>query len=282
MLGAQRIFVFLATTFLLSASGCNTPDAVSKFCASSNATLTSAIPIFRDLKGSCLREKNLEKGLGTFEVVQSDSGCDAIGTQAEGAVAATQILADYFNAINALATFGTAKTASNASDLISKTGSALGASPAANTALGSITSFLTTAATSAYQQKSLSKDLTQVSKNIGDVTDGLVQIVQTNYIDQGLKSEEQKLATRYKEFAQKQATGEITIELDDRWHADVQSIATKRMSAQNLITALNAIKMGSAELAANAHSIKAKEIQGLLDPYVTQLQTLVPQIQKGF
>jgi hypothetical protein len=282
MLRAQRTFVFLTVILLLSTTGCDTPDTVSKFCASSNTTLTSAIPILQDLKGSCLREKNIERGLGSFETVQTDPGCDAIGKQAEGAVAATQVLAIYFNAINSLATFGTAKTASDVSTLVSKTGSAVGAGSAAQTALGSISSFFTTAAISSHQQRSLDKDLTQVSKNIGDVTDALVQIVQANYIDQELKAEEQKLATRYKEFSKNYSGGEVTIELDDRWHADAQSITAKRASAQSLITALNAIKSGSSDMAANAHSIKAKELIGLLDPYVAQLQTLVPQIQKGF
>jgi hypothetical protein len=35
-------------------------------------------------------------------------------------------------------------------------------------------------------------------------------------------------------------------------------------------------------LAANAHQIKAKEVPGLLGPYVTQIQALIPQIQKAF
>lgn len=281
MLSSKRTFLFVAVIILLSTS-CNSPDSVSKFCVSSVSTLTSAIPVFQDLKTSCLREINIEKGIGTFETAQSDPQCDVIGKQSEGAIAAVRVLTDYFNAINALATFGTAKTASDASTLISKTGAAVGASSPAQTALGSIASFLTTAAISARQEQYLNKDLTQVSKNIGDVTDALVQIIQTNYIDQELKSEEQKLATSYKEFSQKQAPGEITIELDDRWHADEQSIAAKRVSAQSLITALNTIKNGSSDMAANAHSIRAKEIQALLDPYVTELQALAPQIQKGF
>jgi hypothetical protein len=282
MLRAQSNFVLLAITLLLLTTGCDTPDTVSKFCASSNSTLVSAIPIFQDLQGSCLREENIEKGIGTFESVQTNASCDEIGKQADGAVAAVQILTDYFSAINSLATFGTAKTASDASTLISKTTAAVGINSPAQTALSSIASFLTTAVTNAYQQKSLDKDLIQVSTNIGNVTDALVKIVQTNYIDQKLNIEENKLASRYKEFALKQPTGEITLELDDRWRADGQNIIAKRASAQNLITALNTIKKGSADLATNAHSIKAKEIQGLLDPYVTQLQTLVPQIQKGF
>ena len=272
----------IAAVILMASTGCDTPDTVSTFCASSNATLASAVPVFQDLQGSCLREINITKGIGTFEAVQVDMNCDAIGKQADGAVAATQVLQDYFTVSNSLATFDTAKSASDASSLISQTGAAVGSSSAAQTALGSIASFITSVATSGYQQKALDGDLIKVSKNIGDVTDALVQILQTNYIGQELKSEDQKLATRYKEFAVKHPDATILLNLDDRWHADSQSIAVKRASAQSLIAALNVIKKGSADLATNAHKVKAKELQGLLDPYVTQLQTLVPQIQKGF
>jgi hypothetical protein len=283
MLRVQRLCAVLAATLLLSATGCDTPDTVSKFCASSSTTLTSAIPIFQDLEGSCLREKNLAEGIGTFEVVTTDANCDLIGKQGDGAIAAVKILADYFSAINSLATFGTAKTASDASTLVTKTAAAVGAATPAQIALGDIATFLTTAATSGYQQKSLDKDLSQVSANIGAVTDALVTIVQRNYIGQQLKPEAGNLASHYKEFAVKNpGAPAVTIELDDRWHADAQTLATRQASAESLITALNAIKKGSADLAVNAKTVQAKELQSLLDPYVTQLQTLIPQIQKGF
>ncbi len=242
MLRPNPAFVLTSAILICSATGCDTPDAVTQFCASSTSTLTSAIPIFRDLQASCLREVNLLKGIGTFVMARSDPGCDAIGVQAKGAVAAAQMLTAYFTAINSIATFGTATIASDASDLVSATGSALGAGSAAQTAIGSIATFLTTALTTHYQQRALSKDLARVSKNIGDITDGLVQIVRVNYIDQELETEEEKLASRYREFAQQQTNGAVILELDDRWHEDVQKIATRKASAEALIISLHTIK----------------------------------------
>ena len=113
------------------------------------------------------------------------------------------------------------------------------------------------------------------------MVNALITIVQDDYIGRQLASEEQKLADRYLEFA-KDKSPEVKLLLDDRWHADEQALAAKRASAQSLITALQALSKGFADLAANAHQLKAKEIPGLLGPYVTQLQTLIPQIQKGF
>jgi hypothetical protein len=277
-----RVTLLLVAILALSLMSCTTPDAVSKFCGSAATTLTSANPVFDDMKLSCLREVDSRNEFGTFKPpVQSDPGCTAIGNQAAGAAAAAKILSDYFSAINSLASFGTAKAGTDAQNLLSKTGAAVGASSAAQTALGSIAQFLVSAATSGYQQKQLEKDLAKVSGNISAVASALITIIQDDYIGRILKSEEEKLGDRYKEFA-KNASPEVKLLLDDRWHADELALEAKRASAQSLVTALQTLSKGFADLAANAHQLKAKEIPGLLGPYVTQLQTLIPQIQKAF
>ena len=281
-----RRFACLILPFTLCFVGCTTPDAVSKFCGSAAATLTSAAPVFTDMEQSCLREVNSRQEFGTFMLpVQSDPGCNAIATQATGAAAATKILSDYFTALNSVASFGTAKAGTDAQNLLQKTSAAFGANSGAQNALGSIAQFLVSAATSGVQARDLEKDLTKANSDISTVVDALIAIVKTNYIGQGqgqgLESEEQKLATRYKEFA-KGASPEVKLMLDDRWHADEQMLTARRASAQSLVTALQALQKGFADLAKTAHNLKAKEVQGLLDPYVTQLQSLIPQIQKAF
>jgi hypothetical protein len=213
--------------------------------------------------------------------VDSDPGCTAIADKTAGAEAAAQILSEYFSAINALASFGTAKAGTEAQTLLSKTGAAVGASSDAQTALGSIAQFLVSTATAAYQEKQLSKDLPAASKNISAVIDALIVIIQDDYLKRGLASEESKLAIRYKAFGTN-ASPEVKLMLDDRWHTDEQAIAAKRASAQNLISALKTLSKGTSDLAANSQHLKAKELPGILEPYVTQLQTLIPQIQKGF
>ena len=270
----------------LSLTSCATPDAVSKFCSSAVTTLTAANAVFDDMKLSCLREVNSRQDFGIFKPPsQSDPNCAAIGAQAVGAVAAAKILSDYFSAINSLASFGTAKAGTDAQNLVTKTGAAVGASSAAQTALGRIAQFLVSAATSGYQQKQLEKDLTKVSENIGAVVNALITIIRDDYIGRLLLSEEQKLADRYLGFVKdnsKTVTPEVKLLLDDRWHADEAALEAKRRSAQRLISALQALAKGFADLAANAHRLKAKEVPGLLAPYVTQLQALIPEIQKAF
>ena len=157
----------------------------------------------------------------------------------------------------------------------------MGAGSPAQTALGSIAKFLVTAATSRYQERQLEKDLPQVSGNISAVSAALVTIVQDDYIGRLLKSEERKLAVRYKLFAAGKSP-ETVLMLDGRWQADEQALEGRRASARSLVTALQSLSKGFADLAAGSHQLKGKDVPGLLEPYVTQIQALIPQIQKAF
>lgn len=277
-----RFTLLLIAVVVFSLISCTTPSAVSQFCGSAATTLASAGPVFNDMQQSCLREVNFRSGFETFKPpLQSDPNCAAIGTQAAGAAAAAKVLSDYFSAINSLASFGTAKAGTDAQNLVTKTGAAVGASSAAQTALGSIAQFLVSAATSGYELRQLEKDLTKVSANVSAVVSALVTIVQADYVGRQLAKEEQDLTDHYVEFA-KGKSPEVALMLDSRWNADEQALAAKRASAQSLIIALQALSKGFADLAANAHQLNAKEVPGLLGPYVTQLQALIPQIQKAF
>ena len=281
MLRKYRSVMLLAALVMLP-GGCNTPDTIADFCDSSNQAVASAVPIFGDLGPSCLRVKNLEKGIGSFEVATSDPQCDAVEKQSEAAVDAAQVLADYFAALHALAAFDTGKPASDANDLAVKVAGVAGLSADVQTAVGSMAKFLITAATSGYQMKSLNKDVAQANKNVAVVTDALVGILQTNYVNQELGNEENKLMVHYKEFAVAHPDGQVAVLLDERWHADREKVEARREAALSAILALQSIKAGMGSLAANASTLKAKEIPGLLDPYVTQLEDLIPQIQAAF
>lgn len=228
------------------------------------------------MKASCLREVNSRVEFGTFQPpIESDPNCTESGDQAAGAAAAAKLLADYFDAINSPATFNSAKTSTDAQTGATKAGAAFHEDTAAQKAMGSIAQFLVSAATSGYKLGSLERDLSQASSNVSAVVNALVTIVQIDYIGRELKSEEEKLSIRYREFA-KAKSPEVQLMLDDRWHADEQALNAKRASAQCLVIALQALSKGFAELAANTHKLNDKEVPALLTPYVTQIQALIP------
>lgn len=285
----------IAVMLFCCLQSCSTPDAVSKFCGSAVATLTSAKPIFEDMKQSCLREVNSREDFGAFRPqLKEDPYCTAIGDQAEGAEAAAKLLADYFNAINAIASFGAAKTstseaaktsttpaATDTQSLAKKAGAAVSTSSPAQQAVVSIAQFLSSAVTAGYRGKSLDRDLAEVNANISAVVAALTDIVQEDYLDRQLKNEEDKLSIRYRDYA-KGKSPEVQVMLDARWQADEQALEAKRASAQSLITALQAISKGMANLAANTHKLNTKDVSDLLAPYATQIESLLPQIQKAF
>ncbi len=260
---------------------CNSPDTVSKFCGSAMATLAAAHPVFEDMEGSCLREVNSRAELGTFRPpVSNDPGCRLIGERAEGAEAAAKLLSEYFAAVNSLASFGTAKVGTNAQSLASQAAAAAGANSAAKDAIGLIAQFLVSAATSGYKQRQLEKDLAKAGEDVPVIAAALATIVREDYM-RLLSSEEQKLSVRYREFAQGKSP-ELKLQLEDHWRVEEQLIAARRDSARQFVEALESISRGFKELAANSHHLKARELAGLLGPYATELETLIPQIQKAY
>ena len=149
----MRAYIFLPVSLLFALSGCTTPDAVSKFCGVAVTTLSSAKPLFEDMKQSCLREVNSRTSIGTFAPpVTEDKGCEAIGGKSSGAEAAVELLSDYYGAINSLALFGTSKVGGEAGVLAEKSGAAVGVGSPAQTALNSIATFVVNTGVSGYQE----------------------------------------------------------------------------------------------------------------------------------
>jgi hypothetical protein len=242
----------------------------------------ASVPVFGDLGGSCLRVKALEGGIGTFAVVRSDPGCDAVAKQAQGAKAAAEILSAYFSALNAVATGGGAKSeVRDVTALAAQATAAVSASPAAQGAVAAISQFLLVTATGTRKAKDGTKDLDEANRNVSAVTEALAAIVRTNYLDQELADEERKLAVHYKEYAQAHPEGAVVVQLDARWQADQRELAARRTGAESVILALAAIRQGVATVASDRHPGKAGELQRVLKPYTTQIQALVPQLQKA-
>jgi hypothetical protein len=279
----NRRYIFAVLGLIFALSGCTTSDSVSEFCASATATLDAAGPVFADMKQSCLREVASRAEFGAFTPpAQDDANCIAIGDKAAGAQAALTILSDFYVALNDLASFGSTKAGADAQGSASQAEAAVGSGSSTASALGSLAKMIASASSGRYQQKQIEKDLASASGNITQVDDALIKILQEDYIGRQLGSEEEKLGVRYKEFAKLHPSPEVTLTLDHRWHSDERTLQARRASAKSLIAALNTLSKGTADLAANAPHLNAKESAALLEPYVVQLKSLLPLIQRGF
>jgi hypothetical protein len=184
--------------------------------------------------------------------------------------------------LNDLASFGTSKAGDGAKDQAAKASAQAKLSAARQQALESVAGFLARAAMSGYQQKRLADEIVKVHEDIKIVLDGLGEAAGVVYLHQ-LQDEEQKTATRYKEFLlEHQGNADVILVLDSRWQSDRASFAAKQKAALSYRAALDTLAKGNEELAAHARSFKASELSGLLSPYAAQLESLAPAIQKAF
>ena len=276
----KKLSCFAIVGVFLLACACNTPDTVAKFCSSAVVTLKSGDALFDDISASCVREAQTREPFATFEVTDTTPpACDEIGKQASGLKAAGQLLAEYFKALNDLASFGTTTAGSNASSLAKTAAAQAKLSSNAQTAIGSIAGLLTQIATGGYQQKALATNIVKHKADVDAVLGGLGEAVGVVYL-QMLKEEENKTITRYREYLLQHP--DATLALDSRWQNDRTSFASKIRAAQAYQDALNTLIKGNDDLAAHANNLSAKNLPGLLSPYVSQLESMVPAIQKAF
>lgn len=279
----KAAFVFATTLVLTALFSCDTPGSIAKFASSAVTMLGAGDSFFDDMKTSCVRELQTRESFGTFAVSDPDSAaCDAIGKQADGLRAASKLLSSYFTALNDLASFGSTKAGDGAKDLAAKAAGDAKLSASVQGAMGSVASFLVGVATSGYQQKKLAGAVVNVHGDVKAVLDGLGEAVGVVYL-QELREEEKKTASRYQEFLlEHQGTADAALALDSRWQSDRATFSVKAKAAQSYQSALRTLAKGNEDLATHAHDLKAKELPGLLGPYATQLETVVPTIQKAF
>ena len=258
--------------------GCETPDSIAKFSASAVATLHSGDPIFDDMKSSCVRDQQTREPLGAFSTSDAHfDECETIGKRAAELKASSGIVASYFSALNELASFGTAKTGEKARELVDLTS----LDDAKKKAVASIAGFLTRVATTGYQQKQLADDIVRVHADIHVVLDGLGEAAGVVYVHQ-LQNEEQKTANRYKEFTLTHQSPDSLLTLDARWRSERAGFDSKRNAASSFQAALRTLAKANDDLASHAHSLRAKDLRGLLTPYAAELESVAGGIQKAF
>jgi hypothetical protein len=275
---------FAITAVLLISTCCDTPDTTSKFCSSAVTALSSTTSVLSDLGPSCLREVNNNTyELGSFDPpVPSDQHCAEIATQASASTAAAKLLSEYFSTLNSLATVGTSSAPKDAETLATNAAGIAGATSDQKTAFSSLAQYLTSGIIGAYQYRELAEDITKGKKDVDQIVAVLISVIQNQYIDKLLDDEEKKIANPYRTFLRQHDSPEARLSLDQRWQADERILQARRSSAQSAIAALQTLQKGFDQLADNANKVKAKDVPGLLAPYVSELQTLIPQIQKAF
>lgn len=281
----SRTLVPASLASVILFTGCNTPVSVADFCSSANSSLTSGSVIWQDLQGSCLRDEAAAMPFTEFKPNKPQdpsAACNVYPPQVEGLQAATKVLADYFVAMNSLASFGTAQLGTSAGALAQTVATKASLQPNEVNAVQALATVVTHLVATGYQTKHLDADLKEADPQVKAITAALERVVNLNYLPL-LNHEQADMSFRYQKFlADNPCPGrpdhnchlETLIVLQDRWQGDLKSLAAKRQAAAAFVSALDTIAEGHAALAANADRLKAQQLPGLLAPYSDELKTL--------
>jgi hypothetical protein len=284
MTGQMKCRTAFATlvTLVLFECACTSAAGIADFASQSRKALAHGSVILSDISGSCVRRQTADLEMDDFRAgPESLQGrCAKFSEDQKGLLAASAVLTDYFAALSQLASAGSATIGKNASDAAANAAKFGSLTTTTTNATGELASLLTSLAVDGYQMKHLAADVRKADPSIAAVIEGLIAVVQKDYIDKMLSEEQQALTRRYEGFAENSdPTPVLTVLLQDRWTGDLRRLATKRSAAQAYIAALKNVKNGHAALASHSNGRSIKSLSGLLQPYTDSLAIYVASLQ---
>jgi len=293
--------VFISAVCLIS---CASADAVATFAGDAAKSLNQGSAVFNDFPASVVRRDcaaNVESR--GFDIKPADEAC--VMTSLEQAnltsakkdrddiLAVQRVLIDYFNALQQLAAFGKATDSSGKS----KSDASSGSSSANNLktsgkltssdevkAITGLGALVVKAFSAGYRDRQLSRDLKDADDAIGKITDALTHIVKDDYeydparpeLASLLNQEAHRMSEQYKD-----ADGSPML-LRVSWTDRSTKLLARSGSAESYVEALNKIKGGHHKMATQPTQFKARSLAAGLQPDISGLESLIPQISKAF
>jgi hypothetical protein len=298
--------VLLAVTVISAVSliACASADAVAKFAGDAAKSLDQGTVVFDDFPASVVRrdcDANVESR--DFDFKPADQACvidnveQANLTSAkkdrDDILAVQKVLIDYFNALQQLAAFGKATDSSGKS----KNDASSGSTSASNLkASGKLTSsdevkavtdlgtFMVKVFSVGYRNRQLSRDLKDADDAVGKVTDALAHIVKDDYEYDSKRPTQASLLNleAYRMTEQYKDAKESPMLLRVSWTDRSGKLLARNSSASSYVEALEKIKSGHNKLATQPTQLKAQSVAADLQPYISSLESLIPQILKVF
>jgi hypothetical protein len=308
LVNALLLAAVVISTFCLNS--CVSADAVAKFASDAAKSLNQGTAVINDFPESVVRrdcDQNVEKRAFNFTLPEEACVVNSIEqanlAQAkkdrDDVIAVQKVLIDYFNALQQLAAFGKAsdstgkskddKSAADSSANKLKTSGKLTSSDEvkAVTTLGDI---MVKAFSAGYRNRELSRDLKAADDAVGNVVDALTHIVKDDYMyNPNYKFDlEHSQSAPLLNFEAHRMTEEYMgadaspILLKISWTDRSQELLARNSSANSYVEALAKIKGGHHTLATEPTHLKAQSLVASLQPYISGLESLIPQIQKVF
>ncbi len=113
------------------------------------------------------------------------------------------------------------------------------------------------------------------------MTEALERIVGRDY-ERLLDQEAKALHNRYDDAVRAQSTPAIRLLVYDSWRQAIGRVDARKDAAESYVRGLRQIREGHHKLVETSSKITGKGLAAALHPYVSQLSTLIPEIQKGF
>ncbi len=268
---------------ILLASSCSSPVAVAAFAASAHKAVDQGQAIFADLPNSCERREadrrsDSEILVDTSPGIPVPARCAGFVAQRDALTKASAVLADYFDVLGQVASFGTSSLGTTASSDAQQLATEAGLKDGG--ALSSLAGILVQAATEGYQRKRLGEHIKAANKAIQNVTLALAQVAVEDYQNGLLMSEETTLRERYGDFAEG-TTGRnnpVVFLLRVRWQEDMSGLVQRRAAVATYVLALENVRKGHQQLADQAGKLNSRELTKALAPYTASLESLASSI----
>jgi len=293
---------------------CASGEAVARFAGVSTTALEEGKAIYKDIPksyaravcdrqdlsrnftdpsppASCVPDRGLEEQ--NLEIAQQER---------DGLLEVSKDLTDYFDALQQLASFGTSsnsnkKESADSSAKNNKSGPNSATAGAAKSkaeaaaqkakfdsgevsAMGKLAELVATAFFSARLNRQLQRDIREMDPHVEKVTEALQRIVSTDY-ERLLAAEGKALHDRYDDAVRNQTSPAIRLLVYNDWKHDIGKVDEQKAAAEAFASALKQIRAGHNKLAEAPGQLTAKSLGSALQPYISQLALLIPQIEKG-
>jgi hypothetical protein len=266
---------------LLGLASCATPDAVRQFVATARDATSQFSPFVQDIADSCVRRKLAERPVTEIEdaVGPSTGACKEDFDLATDLLGSMNVLANYFNALNSLASNETVSYDTEIDSFADKLQAAAKFPAPATDAVKGLAKFLADAIASGYQRKKLADALKAADPHVAALTNTLGRIIGVEYV-RDLDNEEDSLKNRYKDAMRSdQHNDAVALLLQLQWKRDFEKLQKRKTSAVDYQKALEKIRDGHKQLASHSSQWSAAELAKELGPYTASIRKLVSSFQ---
>jgi len=274
----------VVTALVLCLASCATPDAVRQFVTTARDATSKFAPFVNDIADSCVRRKMADRPVTEIAdpTELATAACKEDSDLAPAVLGAMNVLANYLNALNSLASNESVSYDKQIDDFAGKLQAAAKFPAPATDAVKGLAKFLADAAGSAYQRKKLAEALKKADSDITALTDTLGRIVGVEYV-RDLNNEQDTLKNRYRDaMRSNQHNDAIALLLQQNWMADLATLRKRKAAAADYQKVLEKIRDGHKHLVSDASRWSAAELAKELGPYTLSIRSLANSVQTAF